>query len=81
VAPSATKLGCGLLPDAALPISPLGFDDEGKQLDDNQAAHLHARRIIEKIYRLVPDAERPELSRRFPSRCGRRTAMGWSTPA
>jgi len=31
-------------------------DDEGKQLEDSGAAHLHALRIIEKIHRFVPDA-------------------------
>ena len=32
------------------------MDDEGKQLADSQAAHEHALRIIEKVYRFVPEA-------------------------
>ena len=34
----------------------LFIDDEGKQLEDSGAAHLHALRIIEKIRRFIPDA-------------------------
>src|SRR3954469_14209353 len=34
----------------------LFIDDEGKELEDSQAAHLHALRIIEKIHRFVPEA-------------------------
>ena len=34
----------------------LFIDDEGKQLEDSGAAHLHALRIIKKIRRFIPDA-------------------------
>jgi hypothetical protein len=34
----------------------LFVDDEGNQLEDSGAAHLHALRIIENAHRLIPDA-------------------------
>jgi uncharacterized protein DUF6894 len=33
----------------------LFIDDEGKELEDSQAAHVHALRIIDKIHRFIPD--------------------------
>jgi hypothetical protein len=34
------------------------FDDTGKQLEDSRAAHAHALRIIEKVRRFIPDADK-----------------------
>src|SRR5215207_106610 len=34
----------------------LFIDDEGKQLEDSGAAHLHALRIMDKVRRFIPDA-------------------------
>ena len=34
------------------------FDDTGKQLEDSRAAQVHALRIIEKVRRFVPDADK-----------------------
>ena len=34
------------------------IDDTGKDLGDSPAAHAHALRIIEKIRRLIPDADK-----------------------
>jgi hypothetical protein len=34
------------------------IDDTGKELEDSPAAHAHALRIIEKVRRFIPDAEK-----------------------
>jgi hypothetical protein len=34
------------------------FDNTGKQLEDSRAANAHALRIIEKVRRFVPDADK-----------------------
>jgi hypothetical protein len=34
------------------------LDDTGKQLEDSRAAHAHALRIIEKVRRFIPDADK-----------------------
>ena len=33
-------------------------DDTGKELNDNLAAHAHALRIIDKVRRFIPDADK-----------------------
>jgi hypothetical protein len=34
------------------------IDDTGKDLEDSLAAHAHALRIIEKVRRFIPDADK-----------------------
>src|SRR5215210_7482975 len=34
------------------------IDDTGKELEDSPAAHAHALRIIEKMRRFIPDADK-----------------------
>ena len=36
----------------------LFLDDTGKELEDSLAAHAHALRIMEKVRRFLPDADK-----------------------
>jgi|SoiMethySBSTD1v2_1073268.scaffolds.fasta_scaffold578377_3 hypothetical protein len=47
------------------------IDDTGKELGDSPAAHAHALRIIEKIRRLMPDADKSTWKIRIMSTSGR----------
>jgi uncharacterized protein DUF6894 len=46
------------------------IDDTGKDLGDSPAAHAHALRIIEKIRRLIPDADKSTWKIRIMSTRG-----------
>jgi hypothetical protein len=46
------------------------IDDTGKDLGDSPAAHAHALRIIEKIRRLIPDADKSTWKIRIMSTSG-----------
>ena len=46
------------------------IDDTGKDLEDSPAAHDHELRIIEKIRRLIPDADKSTWKIRIMSTSG-----------